>query len=241
MQGDARWVAIETSSRPGSVAALWHGSRAHASLDAERSHALDLLPSLEDLLRSLRRDAEATRPNGIVVGIGPGSFTGLRVGIATALGLARAWGCPLVGVSSLEAVALGETVPGGRLSIALDARGGRFYFATYRRGVETPDSVEALQVPIALGWDDLLVRLQTLEGGEELLVDAPTQRRLATTAPEQTYRTDWMTSAEHLLTLGAQRLARGDHDEGLEPLYLFPFGSPGAPQGSKRHRETSAR
>ena len=65
------------------------------------------------------------RLDRIGVTVGPGSFTGLRVGLAFAKGLALAWGTPLVGIGSLEALAAG--VAGGRVAAAIDAGRGQVY------------------------------------------------------------------------------------------------------------------
>ena len=71
----------------------------------------------------------------IVVGVGPGGFTGLRIGIATALGLGQALCVPVCGASSLEALALGiagVAPPGATLAPAFDARRGELFVAAYR-------------------------------------------------------------------------------------------------------------
>jgi tRNA threonylcarbamoyl adenosine modification protein YeaZ len=129
-------VGIETSTRRGSLA-LWAG---HEVLEAElaegRSHAADLLPELANLFRraGIEPLAGSRALGAIVVGTGPGSYTGLRVGIATALGLARASGARVLGVPSIAALAWRELAPGEEGAILLDARANRLYFARYRRG-----------------------------------------------------------------------------------------------------------
>ena len=71
----------------------------------------------------------ATRADVIAVGIGPGSYTGVRVGVSLALGLARGWNASAVGVPSLEAIA-GQR--DGVIAVTLDARKGMVYSAVYR-------------------------------------------------------------------------------------------------------------
>lgn len=71
----------------------------------------------------------------IVVGVGPGGFTGLRIGISTAMGLAQALGVPAIGASSLEALALGAAehlAPGSLVAPVIDARRREIFGALYR-------------------------------------------------------------------------------------------------------------
>lgn len=75
--------------------------RSTASWDAGYRHGETLLPAVERLLGT---GTDRSELRGIVVGTGPGAFTGLRVGIATAKGLAHGLGCPLVGVSTADAL-----------------------------------------------------------------------------------------------------------------------------------------
>jgi tRNA threonylcarbamoyladenosine biosynthesis protein TsaB len=92
-------------------------------------HATRLLALADGLLTEARIDwAELER---IAVGVGPGTFTGLRVGIATARGLAQSLGVELVGVSSLRALATGARDQAQRVLAAIDARRGEVFVAAY--------------------------------------------------------------------------------------------------------------
>jgi tRNA threonylcarbamoyladenosine biosynthesis protein TsaB len=92
-------------------------------LGARPAHASRLLPLVEEVLTAAAADWEQIER--IAVGVGPGSFTGLRLGIATARGLAQARDLPLVGVSSLAAL-----TAGGDASLAvIDARRGEVFAA----------------------------------------------------------------------------------------------------------------
>lgn len=71
----------------------------------------------------------ATEADAIAVGVGPGSYTGVRVGVSLALGLARGWNARAVGVPSLEAIAAQQD---GVVAVTLDARKGMVYSAAYR-------------------------------------------------------------------------------------------------------------
>jgi tRNA threonylcarbamoyladenosine biosynthesis protein TsaB len=124
-------LALDTSTRTGSCAVL-RGDDVLAEVpgDAARTHA-ERLPG--DLMTALER-ARLTLPDVelFAVATGPGSFTGLRVGIATMQGLALAAGRPLVGISVLDALARaagGEA--GGRVAAWVDAWRGEVYAALY--------------------------------------------------------------------------------------------------------------
>jgi tRNA threonylcarbamoyladenosine biosynthesis protein TsaB len=71
----------------------------------------------------------------VAVGLGPGSFTGLRIGVATARGLAQGWGTELVGVSTLRALAAGAP-DAGAVAVVIDARRGEVFAAAWRGEAE---------------------------------------------------------------------------------------------------------
>jgi tRNA threonylcarbamoyladenosine biosynthesis protein TsaB len=91
----------------------------------------------------------------VAVGVGPGSFTGLRIGIATARGLAQGWDCELVGVSSLRALAVGVDAP--EVAAVIDARRGEVFAAAWR-------AEEELLAPAAVAPEALATALAELGG-----------------------------------------------------------------------------
>jgi tRNA threonylcarbamoyl adenosine modification protein YeaZ len=98
------WIGIDTATHGASVALLDGRGRTEVRILSERgAHARDLLGEIDGLLRSSRVARGELR--GIGVALGPGSFTGVRVGMATGKGLAMALDIPLVGLSTLEAIA----------------------------------------------------------------------------------------------------------------------------------------
>lgn len=127
------YLGIDSATRFLALA-LWDETRgllAEYAEDVGREHAARLLPEIQRLLARAR-----VRPQdvgGIGVGTGPGSYTGMRVGVATAKGLARAWGVPLGGASTLAALALRGLRPGERGVALLDARRGNVYAAAFER------------------------------------------------------------------------------------------------------------
>ncbi len=137
-------LALDTSAA--ASAALLQGTTVigqFASADT-RSHSEVLAPAVQDLLREA--GAEGRDLAGIAVGVGPGPFTGLRAGLATARTLAFVWGVPLHGVMSLDALALeaAAVVPAGSgFLVATDARRHEVYWARYA-GPETPGDLPVL-------------------------------------------------------------------------------------------------
>lgn len=99
--------------------------------DAQGNHARDVIPAIESVL-------EGQRPDAIGIALGPGSFTGVRIGLATAKGLAAGWGIPLVGLDNLEAMAdaWARLAPGSDAAVlpVIDARKQKFYAGVYRNG-----------------------------------------------------------------------------------------------------------
>jgi tRNA threonylcarbamoyladenosine biosynthesis protein TsaB len=94
-------------------------------------HTTRLMPLIKDVLD--RADGGWSSLDRIAVGVGPGTFTGLRIGVATARGLGQALGIPLVGVSTLEAVALNASDDDSHAVLAvLDARRGEVFAAAWR-------------------------------------------------------------------------------------------------------------
>jgi tRNA threonylcarbamoyladenosine biosynthesis protein TsaB len=125
-------LAIETSTRVGSVALGRGGVVLGEVLVGEAArHSEVLLPAVEFLLTSARLSTREL--GGIVVGAGPGSFTGVRLAAATARGLTRALEVPLSAWSSLAAAAAGAARADGTPVCALfDARRGEVYAGCYR-------------------------------------------------------------------------------------------------------------
>ena len=123
---------------------------------ARPAHAARLLAAAEEALGAAGVGWEEV--DRLAVGVGPGSFTGLRIGIATARALAQGRGLPLVGVSSLEALARGAAAP--LVLAVLDARRGEA-FAAACRGRPAGRSVEGF-APAALAPDALAERVRAL-------------------------------------------------------------------------------
>ena len=109
-----------------------------------RAHAERLTPNIVGALTAA--DVSVDQLDAVVVGCGPGPFTGLRVGMATAAAFGHALGIPVRGVCSLDAIAVGTA---GEVLVVTDARRREVYWARYREGmrVDGPAVNAASEVP----------------------------------------------------------------------------------------------
>ena len=129
----ARILAIETATSVQAVA-LIDGEELceHRVRKVAYNHGSTLLKNVDDVLESCQLELEDI--DLFAVGLGPGSFTGLRVGLATAKGLSRATQRPIVGISSLAALAYGpaRACPQATVLATIDARRREVYAGAYR-------------------------------------------------------------------------------------------------------------
>ncbi len=125
-----RVLSIDTSSSRGSIA-LMRATEVVAELRvlSQETHSGRLLNSVEFLLSMAAWNIGDVQL--IAVGIGPGSFTGIRIGVSTALGLAQTLSCPMAAVSGLEALAYESAFVRGRIGIVMDAQRSQVYYAEY--------------------------------------------------------------------------------------------------------------
>ncbi|HUC14684.1 MAG TPA: tRNA (adenosine(37)-N6)-threonylcarbamoyltransferase complex dimerization subunit type 1 TsaB [Acidimicrobiales bacterium] len=125
-----RLLAIETATRLVGCA-LWDddGLIAANLLVAAQRHVEVLVPAIDEICR--QAGISVADLDGVAVDIGPGLFTGLRVGLATATTIARARNIPAVGVTSLEALAHPHRRRRGPLAAIVDARRGEVYWALF--------------------------------------------------------------------------------------------------------------
>ncbi len=130
MPKDILVAAIETSGAAGSAALLRGSSPLGLEVLGDgTTHGRALHPALARLLAAA--GAEARGIGLVVAGTGPGSFTGMRVGVAAARALAFAAGCPVVGVPTFDAMAAAAPRAAAAVACARDARRGEVWFALY--------------------------------------------------------------------------------------------------------------
>ena len=124
-------LAFESSARAASVALLRDGALlSQYSQCSALTHSRTLLPMAEDMLRNAELRLQDV--DLIAVAHGPGSFTGIRIGVSTVKGLAWAGEKPCVGVSTLEAMAWHGLAAGGLICPVMDARRSQVYTALFR-------------------------------------------------------------------------------------------------------------
>ena len=218
-------LGIETATAVCATALVRGGSVAAESLlDAGRIHAEKLMSQIAavlgpDGLESL---------GGVAVSIGPGSFTGLRIGVSVAKGIAFARGIPLVGVPTLEALALhaaeaDHAPPGTRLLTALDARRDEVYCQLFEVTEGGPAALwDARDMTLGALMDELHGSPARVAGEAAAKViswpgAAPALRMVS----EEALRSNGGSVAllgERLLLAG-----KGDDPSALEPRYIKDF------------------
>ncbi|MGI6575517.1 MAG: tRNA (adenosine(37)-N6)-threonylcarbamoyltransferase complex dimerization subunit type 1 TsaB [bacterium] len=161
-------LAIDTATAVASVALVAEGQPvAEENLHIpQKTHSERLLPALDWVLAGAGFDIAAV--NAFAVSMGPGSFTGLRIGLGTARGLAHALDKPLVTIPTLDALAYNYFFPGAVICPLLDAKQGYVYTAFYRGGNE---GVELVTDYLALTPAEIAQYLAKEEGQVVLLGD----------------------------------------------------------------------
>jgi tRNA threonylcarbamoyladenosine biosynthesis protein TsaB len=210
-------LAIDTSTEALGLALEGRGVSLSVSLRVGYRHAETLVPWIERLLREA--DMTARELELLVVAIGPGSFTGLRIGLATAKGLAAGSGCAIVGIPTLDAWAWRHRAFPGIVVPVMDARKRRLYAGIYRSGERQGDLLDISQT-------ELLARLSGL--APPLLLTGPFASRIAVDPTRAelpfTPSVDPLHAASAplgLLSSGRAVYKReGSHGDGLVPLYL---------------------
>ena len=211
-------LAIESSGLTGSVAACRDGEvLAEAAIERGAEHGRGLVPLVDDVTRR----AGWERGAGIdlvAVSQGPGSFTGLRVGIVCAKTMAVLLNKPIVGVCSLDAMARNAPPSAERIVTALDAKRGQVYYAQYERATDglrrrsgpalgTPEqSLADLRAPVCVMGDALRHHAPAYAAAQTLPL------------PEDLWRIRAAVVAQ--LALADFRNGRSDEPFAMQPTYI---------------------
>jgi len=188
-------------------------------LDLGRKHCEKILVGLDGLLSDL--GVQVSELGGIAVSQGPGSFTGVRIGLAFAQGLAVAGGLRVAGIPTLDAIAHGAALWQGPLVACLDARRGEVYFCAYKR---VADRAERLDGEVMVGSPERVAAHCAALGPRVLLVGGgAVQVRHAAGAEVVLAPVELgHPRARVIAALGAERLGRGEGEEpeNVEPIYV---------------------
>jgi tRNA threonylcarbamoyladenosine biosynthesis protein TsaB len=233
-------LGIETSTRQTSVAIGDDREiLAHVGVSASPGQEV-VIPALQKLLRW--SGSELSHVGGVAVGIGPGLFTSLRVGIATAKSLAQALRIPVVGLGSMDVLAYEARVTHRTIATVIDARRGEVFFALYR---PVPGGVVRERDPAVATPDQLVAELDSIPGdvlavgnGAILYQDeiARSGTNVALASPLMAHP-----SASAIIELAVPRFLREDFGRLFEIVPLYLRKSDAEIAWDERHRGAPAR
>lgn len=214
-------LGIDTATDQVSCAVGGHeGVLASMRTARSRAHAETLAPAIRFVCEQAR--IELHEVGAVAVDVGPGLYTGLRVGIATAKAVAHALGVPMVGVTSLDLLAFPVRFSNRLVAAVVDARRGEVFWALYR---QVPGGVQRITSPTVGPPDDLVNEL--LVADDEVLVVGDGALRHAAVLEELTGVEQAGQGLEHpdassLVQLAHAQALREEfvgHEE-ITPLYL---------------------
>ncbi len=214
-------LAIDTATRSAGLAVHDGASvRAEFTWDTADHHTVELMPRVVEMLTQI--DVPIDQIGGLAVSIGPGSFTGVRVGVAAAKGLALARSLPIVGVRSTDILAYALQWCESPLVVVVRAGRGRLIAAKYiKNGEWRPDGDFILTTADLIGeqWNTPTTVCGELTAGEQETIGRRLGGRVKLLAPAFALR-----RAGFLAEIGWQKLRSGQSDDParLRPIYLSP-------------------
>ncbi len=181
-----------------------------------------LMPSLHFLLSTLKADIHDQK--AVIVATGPGSFTGLRVGLATAKGLCHGLEIPIIGISSLEALASQVSNPDLPIAPVLYSRKNEFFISRFSR--DNGSNLIREMDDMAIKIKDLpsIVEHPTLFIGNDFTNQGPAIKKSLGTLVQLASAQHWNLKASAVGALGLKRFHAHDFDDPqtLAPQYLRP-------------------
>lgn len=220
------WLGIETSSLVSSLALLEGDTLlGELTMQAGLTHSEQLVPHIELLLDQAQVDTSDL--TGIVVAIGPGSFTGLRIGMGTAKAMAYALQIPLYGVMTMDGMAYNVPYTDRLISVLIDAQKKNVYEARYRwKG----NQLVRIQDPMVKAAADLVQELE--DQGQATLFLGDGIKRVQKLVADRTNSVEGVplfTIAPPTVAIpraGAMLLAARDLNGGLrpsDPMTMIPY------------------
>jgi len=215
-------LGIETATAQVGCAIGGHeGVLALFEVTRGRRHAETLTPAIEFTCRTAEIDLDEI--SVVAVDIGPGLFTGLRVGIATAKAIAHALRVPMIGITSLDLLAFPLRHSSRMIVTVIDARRGEVFYAFYR---QSPGGVQRIGPPLVGSPDDLAGELMSMSEEVVLVGDGALRYRdrLSEGQKGVEFAEQWLAhpSAAPLVQLAHARALREEwvSPGALEPMYL---------------------
>ena len=204
-----RILAIETSTRAASVAVIFDGKILAESLrESPQSFSETLMPQVEEVIKI---SGAFENLDAVAVSIGPGSFTGLRIGLATAKALAYAWGIKIIGVPTLQA--LSYNFPNAKVLPLIDAQKNRAYCQLFENFLPLSD----LEVkPI----DEAIAQLEHVDGKIFLCGDVLHKIKISLPPNVRLAPPNLKMPRASSVALCAEDLKKFDNVMNLEPLYV---------------------
>ena len=193
---------------------------AESNFKTEKGHTGWLMPRVDSMLGSLgMKPAEL---DAVAVGTGPGNFTGVKVGVATAKAVAMGLDVPLVGISTLDVLAAGVVEPAGAILSVIDARRGMLYAAAYRND---PGALRLLSDYMCAGQVEITGAVLPLVKGSVVIAgEAPPELTEAFKAEDVTVTEDAgrFPCARDMLALCDMMLSTGRAGTAVSvtPIYL---------------------
>ncbi len=214
-------LALDTSSKHFSLAVAKNGKALYSrSIFLKKVLSDSIMPAIEGILK--KAGLTLAKLDGFAVGLGPGSFTSLRVGLSTVKGLAYALKKPIVGIPSLDVLAL-NLADDGQICVVCDAKRNMAYACLYQK---KGDALKRKSKYLLTDIENVLKQIKgeaTFVGDGVPLFREAIEKAVGTKArfagEKQMYP-----QAKHLATLALKRFESKEYDAGesLVPLYLYP-------------------
>ena len=213
-------LAIDTATRYASTALYGEsGIASEHSWRSNNNHSIELLPVIADMLS--RQGLSPDDLTGVAVAKGPGSFTGLRIGMSVAKGLCLALDIPIIAIPTLDIITYAVGDPGGLVYAVLEAGRGRICVATYRFEAGLPVQKGDIALVEASAWvveaeEPVLVAGEVNAGVVERLLAQENADNISVSSLAGSVR-----RAGYLAELGWERLCDGlvDDLDSLSPVY----------------------
>lgn len=211
-------LAFDTSSEACSVALLCNDHLFCNTVTNKNTHSANLMPMINSTLNDAK--ISINEIDYIACVVGPGSFTGIRIGVSTAKGLGHGLNCKCIPINSLEALALSSPANDTLICSALDARSGQIYAGAYKtspNGIETVIDKSAMHISEFIEKIKLLNTECTFVGIGNLVNEKIIQQN--STFPYKLLNIKYP-SCESLVALAKLNIDKAVSYKELMPLYL---------------------